>query len=112
MVLIIDAGPVIDVGALKVSGQLRIVFPEGAEEVPEVVAGRLGLRRNGREEGAVDALRAVALRRAGAGERHADVADDDRGGLKGHDLPAVDAAGTAELACPERRRLDVNHPAR
>ena len=49
------------------------VEPVVAHEGPEIVAGGLGLRRHGVEHEAVDALRAVALRRAAAGGRDADV---------------------------------------
>src|SRR3954467_15448690 len=47
-----------------------------AAERPEVVAGGVGLRRHRVDHPAVDALGAVALRRAGAGRRHADVDRD------------------------------------
>ena len=76
------------------------------------MAARFRLRRERGEEGAVHALRAVALARAGAGRRDADVADHHRRRLERHDLPAIGAAGLAQLTGPERRRFDIDHPAR
>src|SRR5205085_4661836 len=83
-----------------------------AHEGPEIVAGLLGLRRDGVEHEAVDALRAVASRRTGAGRRHADVDGNGARRLEADDLPAVDEPGLAELFRPERRRFDAAHPAR
>src|SRR3954453_16090558 len=83
-----------------------------AHEGPEIVAGLLRLPRDGVWHEAVDALRAVAFRRTGAGWRHADVDGNGARRLEADDLPAVDEAGFAELFRPERRRLEAAHPAR
>src|SRR4029450_2930131 len=87
-ILVEDAGnPLADF-----SGQLLFGGSVTADEGPEIVTGGVGLRRHGVEHNAVDALRAVAFRRAGAGGRHADVDIDGAGRLEMDDLPAVDRA--------------------
>ena len=78
VVLVVDAPALVDMGALQIPGQLIVVGAESAHEIPEIMAARLGLGRDGGEEGAVDALRTVALRRPGPRRRDADVADHHR----------------------------------
>src|SRR5437868_3663197 len=82
-ILVEDAGNALaDVG-----GQLLFGGPVVTDEGPEIVTGGLGLRRHGVEHKAVDALRAVALRRPGAGGCDADVDIDGAGRLEVDDLP-------------------------
>ena len=50
VVLIVDALAVVDVRPVDVAGELLVVLSEGADEVPEIVAALLRLRRDGREE--------------------------------------------------------------
>ena len=50
-------------------------------------------------------------RRAGARRGYADIDGDRARHLEIDDLPAIDIAGLAELRAPERRRLDIAHPA-
>ena len=68
VILVVDAVPVVDVRLGDVPRELLVIRPEGADEVPEIMAGRLAFRRDGGEECAVHALRAIALRRARAGD--------------------------------------------
>src|SRR6478609_11586178 len=92
-------------------GQLLLGCSVIADKGPEIVTGGVGLRRHGVEHKAVDALRAVALRRTGAGGCHADVDIDGAGRLEVYDLPAVDRARLLQLRGPEWRRVDTTHPA-
>ena len=112
VILIVYALAVVDMGSLQIARQLLVVGLEGPHEIPEIMATRLGFRRDGGEEGAVDALGTVALARPGPRRRDPDVADHDRRRLEIHDLPSIDAARLAQLLGPERRRIDVDHPAR
>ena len=61
------------------------------------MTARFRLRRERGEEGAVHALRTVAVTRARAGRRDADVPDHHRRGLEGHDLPTINVSGPAQL---------------
>src|SRR3954469_381058 len=83
-----------------------------AKERPEVHRRAFRLRRYGVQHAPRYPLAAIALRRAGAGERDADVEHDGARRLEADDLPAVDVAGLLQLDAPERRRIDVVHPAR
>src|SRR6266702_7966034 len=108
LVLVEDAGDTVaDLGGDALLAELVV-----AHEGPEIVAGLLGLGRDGVEHKAVDALRAIAFRRAGAGRRDADVDGNGAWRLEADDLPAIDETGLAKLLGPERRRLDAAHPAR
>ena len=84
-------------------------------EGPEVEAGVVGLGGHRVDHGAGDALAAVALGRPGSrlGDAHVD-RDRRRRGVA-DDLPPVDetvVVGEAvlQVAPPERRRLDAEHP--
>ncbi|MEJ2655314.1 MAG: hypothetical protein P8Z69_08445 [Acidihalobacter sp.] len=110
-VLFVDTVAVVDVRQVHLRGPALVVEVVVAHEVPEVVAAALGFRRDRSEEEAADALRAVAFRRAGAGNGDADVAGDGRRRLEVDDVPAVHETLAAQLPCPERRRVDVLHPA-
>ena len=94
------------------AGQALLGQAVVAHERPEIMAGLFGFRRDGVEHKAVDALRAVAFRRAGAGGRDADVDIDGARRLEADDLPAIDRAFLLQLLGPERRRLDALHPPR
>src|SRR5215212_5281162 len=110
VVLIVDALTIVDVRPLKGASELLVLLPEGPDEVPEVMAGLLGLRCDRGQESAVDPLRAVALGGASSLQRHPDVAHDRGRGLEIDDLPPVDVTGPAEVLGPEGRRLDADHP--
>src|ERR1700712_5287569 len=43
MILVVNAVAIVDVGALDVARELIVLAPEGAHEVPEVMAARVGL---------------------------------------------------------------------
>ena len=88
-----------------------------AGEGPQVEAGAVGLGRHRVDHGAVDALAAVALQGAGARLRDAHVDGDRRRRGVADDLPPVDGAlvvgePVLQVALPERRRVDAEHPLR
>src|SRR3954462_11349396 len=112
VVLVVDALALIDMGQVQLLGQALVVGAEAADEVPEVMAARFRLRRERRQEEAVDALAAVAIARPGPRERHADITRHHASRFEMDDLPAVDMTGLAKLTRPEWRRLDIFHPAR
>src|SRR3984893_5412665 len=111
MVLIVDALAVVDVRPLNVPSELLVTFPKGSDEIPEIVTALLGIRRDRRQKRAVDALRAITLWRARPGERNSDVADYGGRRLEIYDLPTIHMARLAQLLRPERRRVDIDHPA-
>ena len=78
---------------------------------PEVVAGRLGLRRDGIEIAHADAVDAASLRGAGAGRRAADIETQERRRHEIDDLPAIDVAGKAAGLDEGGRRRRVDDPA-
>ena len=93
-------------------GQLAVLDVPVVRLAPEVVAGGLGLRRDGVEIAHLDAADALALRRAGAGRRRADVEAQERRRAEIDDLPAIDVGGEAAGLDERRRRRRIDDPAR
>ena len=96
-------------------GDHLLVQAPVAGEGPQVEAGPVGLGGHRVDDGAGDALAAVALRGAGARLGHPHVDRHRRRGGVPDDLPPVDRAlvvGVAvlQVALPERRRVDAEHP--
>ena len=96
-------------------GDHLLVEAPVAGEGPQVEAGVVGLRGHRVDHCAGDALAAIPLGRAGTRLGHADVDRDRRRRGVPDDLPAVDEAvvvgeAVLQVALPERRRLDAEHP--